>query len=286
MHARRLVLCLLTTFALLLGAHGRAEIVTLEGKAFPTARAEYRSGQARLPAVLILHGFLQTHEFGTVHRMVEGLSGEGYTVLAPTLTLGVPYRRSSLPCEAIHMHRFTDAYPELDAWLAWLKQRHRGPIVLIGHSFGSTILLGYLQQRKPKQVRKFIAVSITEARTHKPEVEVNAMQRLLRRRVANNDRSLVVYPLMQCQRYTAPPVALLSYLERDAEFVLKELRALDRDKVIIMGSSDDFIAQDWIERLRKTGVVHIVNGANHFLDGMHEFDLLELLLKELKLASS
>jgi dienelactone hydrolase len=257
-------------------------VVSIENEGFPTARADYRAGRAGLPAVLILHGFLQTHEFGTVHRMVEGLSSEGYTVLAPTLTLGVPYRRSSLPCEAIHKHRFTDAYAELDAWLAWLRQRHRGPVVLVGHSFGSAILIGYLQQRKPAQVRKFIAVSLTEARTHKPEKEVEALRRELRQRLAKGERKLVTLPLSYCQRYTAPPDALLSYLDWDTNRILSGVRRLKLDHAMIMGGGDDLISPDWIDRLRRAGRVHVVEGANHFLDGLHEFELLDILLQELK----
>ncbi len=283
MLTRRSGSCLrLICFLLLAPAMVRAEVVTLEGKGFPSARAEYRPGRAAAPAVLILHGFLQTHEFGTVHRMVEGLSGEGYTVLAPSLTLGVPYRQKSLPCEAIHKHRFTDAYAELDAWLTWLQERHRGPIALIGHSFGSAVLIGYLQQARPAQVRKFIAVSLTEARTRKPEREIQALRQELRQRVARGDRALMTLPLSYCQRYTAPPAALLSYLDWDTNRILTALRQLKLDRVMIMGGGDDLIAPDWIDRLRRAGRVHVVEGANHFLDGMHEFELLDLLLQELR----
>ena len=256
--------------------------VSLEGVGkMPLARAEYRPGQAERPAVLILHGFLQTHAFGTVHRMLEGLSGEGYAVLSPTLTLGVPNRQRSLPCETIHKHRLTDAHAELDAWLAWLEKRHPGPVVLVGHSFGSAVLASYLQARKPPRVRKLIAVSITEARTHRPEQEIQALRRSLRERVARGERGIVTLPLSYCKRYTSTPESLLSYLDWDAQRILQALRSLPIDKALIMGGDDALIPPDWVARLRQTGRVHVVQGANHFLDGLHEFELLDLLLAEL-----
>ena len=61
-----------------------------------TAEADYWPGEADKPAVLILHGFLQTREFPTVRRLAEALADEGYSVLTPSLTLGLNRRRQSL----------------------------------------------------------------------------------------------------------------------------------------------------------------------------------------------
>ncbi len=69
-------------------AQAWADVVTLELQQGLTARAEYRAGARDKPAVLILHGFLQTHNFPTVHNLAEGLVTAGYSVLTPTLTLG------------------------------------------------------------------------------------------------------------------------------------------------------------------------------------------------------
>ncbi|MDP3420462.1 MAG: DUF1749 domain-containing protein, partial [Thiobacillus sp.] len=58
--------------------------------------ASYHPGRKQLPAVLILHGFLQTREFRTVATMGNSLHDAGYTVLLPTLSLNIPNRRQSL----------------------------------------------------------------------------------------------------------------------------------------------------------------------------------------------
>ncbi len=50
-----------------------------------------------------------------------------------------------------------------------------------------------------------------------------------------------------------------------------------------MGDSDETLGGGWIKALQhvQTPMV-IVSGANHFMDGEHEFDLLEHTLKHLE----
>ena len=50
-----------------------------------------------------------------------------------------------------------------------------------------------------------------------------------------------------------------------------------------MGSRDDRLGPDWIDNLKKTKAkVLVIEGANHFMDGDFEFDLLDNVLLELK----
>ena len=51
-----------------------------------TAYAEYFQGDADKPTILILHGFLLTHNFHTVKRLAESLHESGYNILIPTFT--------------------------------------------------------------------------------------------------------------------------------------------------------------------------------------------------------
>ena len=55
---------------------------------------------------------------------------------------------------------------------------------------------------------------------------------------------------------------------------------------LIMGDADNMLGHDWIKALQhvQTPMV-IVKGANHFMDGEHEFDLLEHTLDFLKASS-
>lgn len=277
---------LLLVFTLIgLSAHtpAWADTVTLTMPNGLKARADYRKSNPGKPAVLILHGFLLTHEFLTVQRLAEGLHGEGYTVLAPTLTLGVPHRRQSLACEAIHKHRLQDDVKELEVWIRWLSKQTARPIVLIGHSFGSTMLTLLLDARPNPRIGKLIGVSIVEAAASRDARRNQEIETDLRQRLARGERGLVSLPLTYCKRYVATPESYLSYMEWSAERILDVIRRIKTPYVMIMGGGDEGVGPNWIERLEATGKrVHVIPDANHFLDGMHEFDLLEKVLQELK----
>lgn len=247
-----------------------------------TARANYQAGEPGKPAVLLLHGFLQTYDFPTIHRMFDALAGEGYTVLAPNLTLGVTHRGQSLACEAVHTHTMEGDGEEIAAWLAWLKRRHKGPVVLIGHSIGSLVLLNFLDTHRRTRVAKLIGVSIVEGRLRYDKTERAGQLAEMRQRAARGDRQPVVQQFSFCQRLTATPESYASYLAWSPEHILRTTRTLAVPVVFIMGGRDDRLGAGWIEQLRKTPArVHVIEDANHFMDGEHEFDLMDRVLAEI-----
>src|SRR3569833_1002901 len=89
---RLYLLCLLMS-VFSVAAH--AAIVQQEMRPGIPANAEYLIGQRSKPAVLLLHGFLQTREFPTVATLARGLQDAGYAVLLPTLSLNIPNRMRS-----------------------------------------------------------------------------------------------------------------------------------------------------------------------------------------------
>ena len=248
-----------------------------------TARAEFRKGDSDKPAVLLLHGFLQTHEFPTIHRLTDGLAGAGYSVLAPTLTLGVTHRKQSLACEAIHTHTMDDAIKEIAAWANWLHARKAPAIVLIGHSFGSVETLAYLSRHSNAPISKLIGVSVVEGRLKIDEKALDKLIRSTRAQVKSGKKSLITEQFSFCQKFLATPGSMLSYIEWSPARILAETGRLALPTTFIMGSRDDRLGSSWIERLNKTRAkVHVIEGANHFMDGDFEFDLLDRILLEVK----
>jgi pimeloyl-ACP methyl ester carboxylesterase len=270
-----LLLALTSTWA-------QAEIVTLAVNGKLTARAEYRAGKPDKPAVLMLHGFLQTHEFPTTQRLANDLASEGYTVLAPTLSLNIPNRRQSLSCEAIHTHTLDNAVRELQAWVDWLKKK-RKPLVLIGHSFGSVHLLAYLQAHPDPALRKLIGVSIIEGRLYSGEQKREQIVRQLRSMSRSQHPTMIRQQFTFCKQLQGTPQSLLSYLEWSPERILSTINQVQVPMTFIVGSEDDLFGPDWIDRLRLTRAkVVVIQGADHFMDGEHEFTLLDDVLAELK----
>lgn len=261
----------------------RADIVELALPGKLVARAEFREGQSGKPAVLLMHGFLQTHEFPLIHRMTESLNSAGHTVLAPSLTLGISHRKQSLACEALHAHTQGDAINEIDAWLKWLKARNIRSVVLVGHSFGSMQALAYVAQRRDPVIKKLIGVSIIEGRMHLSSVENDKLMSEIRAMPATAGHQTVTQPFSFCQKLRASPQSLLSYLEWSPEKILREINRSRVPITFIMGGQDDRLGPGWIGKLGKTRArLHIIKGANHFMDGEHEFDLYDLVLAELK----
>jgi len=241
------------------------------------ASAEYLPGQRDKPAVLLLHGFLQTREFQTVATLARGLHDAGYAVLIPTLSLGIPLRRQSLPCEAIHHHSMDDDIQEIARWVEWLKSRGHRSIVLIGHSFGSLQLLAYLNSQPDKAVKAYVGASLIEAQIG--PVNRAALIAKLESSSTSRKRSLMTHRLSLCKRYTSTPAGLLSYVQWDQMRTLAALKNLSVTTLLVMGDADTMVAHNWIKALKHIEVpIAVVPGANHFMDGQHEFDLLDKTL--------
>lgn len=99
-------------------AAAHAELVQQLMRPGIPASAEYLAGERDKPAVLLLHGFLQTYEFSTVTTLARGLHDAGYTILSPTLSLNIPGRKQRLACEAVHKHSMDDDVAEIARWAA------------------------------------------------------------------------------------------------------------------------------------------------------------------------
>lgn len=270
--------CLLISF---FPAAAHAEIAQQEMRPGISASAEYLAGERSKPAVLLLHGFLQTREFSTVAMLARGLQDEGYSVLSPTLSLNIPNRTQSLACEAVHKHNMEDDVAEIGRWVTWLKSRGHRSIVLVGHSFGSLQLLAYLSAKPDSAVKAYIGASLIEAQigtANRP-----ALIEQLENRVHGKQRALVTQTLSFCKKYPSTPEGLLSYARWDQARVLAALRQSPVGVNLIMGEEDNTLERGWLKALQHMQApMAIVKGASHFMDGAHEFDLLEHTLESLE----
>lgn len=275
---RKHLFCLLIMF---FPAVTQATIAQQEVRPGITANAEYLVGERGKPAVLVLHGFLQTREFSTVITLARGLHDAGYTVLTPTLSLQIPLRSQSLACEAVHKHTLDDDISEIHHWVAWLKSQGHRSIVLAGHSFGSLQALAYLSDRPDKTVKGFIGASLIEAQIGSDARSMLIAQ--LEKRVRNKQRALVTHTLSYCKTYKSTPDGLLSYVYWDQARLLTALKQAPVSVRLIMGNADSTVGHGWLQTLQNRHVpMVVIKGANHFMDGTHEFDLLEHTLHYLE----
>ncbi len=246
---------------LLFVSSARAELVFSEVRPGIAASAKYASGEPDAAVVLILHGFLQTHDFYTVRRLHESLAESGYTVLSPTLSLGIDKRKQSLDCEAIHTHGLADDVAEIEHWVSWLNDKHQKPVVLLGHSAGGMVMTRYLESNPEATVGHSILVSLSYLRGVDKGKQTGPLGE---------------YKLGFCEKYPSPPAAYRSYVEWNAGQMLSALRNAGPKVSVILGSSDERIREDWRDMLTSSDVqITNIEGANHFFDSEHEFDLLD-----------
>lgn len=244
--------------------------------------ADYQRGADHRPAVILLHGFLQTRYATTIPGLKDSLAAAGHSVLAPTLSLGIDNRRQSLACEAVHTHSMADDVEEIALWVDWLRARGHRSVVLVGHSFGSLHVLAYLMDEPDPAVVKAVATSLVDLEHAVGASNAAAEVERARAMVMQGEDRLATFEISYCKRYVAPPAAFLSYGEWSKHHILDNLANLPVPLEVVMGGNDQRMDADWPELLSQHGVqVATVDGANHFFDGVHEFELAERILQAL-----
>ena len=247
--------------------------------------AEYVEGDKSKPAILVLHGFLQTYEFSSTRNIVNGLATLDYTVLAPNLSLGVPNRRQSAQCTAAHAHTMDGDIQEVAFWIDWLKNKNYKSVILVGHSWGSQYALAYLELEPDPVIKGIIAISLV--RNHQTPGQTDINIKNAEQRIANKDKALHSYALSFCKEYMSTPQGYLSYAKWDDQRVttiLHKLKAKDVPLYTIIGDKDTRIDAHWIKLMETHTSLTVIEGANHFFSHMHEFELndrLEVILEDI-----
>lgn len=255
-----------------------AETIELETAERRIAQATYIEGDNGANPVLILHGFLQTREFPTVNRLANSLNEAGYTVLTPTLTLGLNKRKKSLACEAIHTHNTKSDTAEIEQWVNWLSEKTGKPVTLIGHSAGSQTLLGYMSHYDVNKMDKSIFISMTYFSQGPSAHETPELAQRAQKNLEQGYNSMDTYALSFCKTYPTRAGDFLSYYEWDRKKVAGIATEYADIINVIIGTGDQRIDADWTEQLKQNGVsVIAIEGANHFFDQAHEFDLLDVI---------
>jgi len=254
-----------------------AQEIELETSERYIASANFLEGEADKKALLILHGFLQTRNFSTVKRLADTLHESGFSVLSPTLSLGLHRRRQSLPCEAIHTHSIQTDAAEIKQWVDWLTEKTGKKPTLIGHSSGSITLLNYLDIYGTDGIEKLILISISPFTNEITPVDEKNLK-WARDDLNSGYDSLYTYKLSYCDTYPSTSSAWLSYKQWDQE-KLGELTVKYSDLTdVIIGTNDNRLSMEWRDLLQSKGVnISFIEGANHFFDQAHEFDLSDTM---------
>ena len=135
------------TFLVLLFIHNPlfCEVISVNIFENTAANADFRPGDKNKPAVFLLHGFMSTHNLNIIQVIAEELEDQGYTVLAPTLSLNINNRQSGINCDAVHTHTMESDVIEIGKWIDWLKNKGHNDIIMTGFSTGALLLATCLE---------------------------------------------------------------------------------------------------------------------------------------------
>lgn len=244
-----------------------------------TASADYRPGADNKPAILLIHGFLTVHSFSLIQKIADDLSDNDYTILAPTLTLGISKRGESLPCDALHLHSMRDDLDEIRGWVKWLVKRGHNNIILAGHSTGALQILLMLHDKPMQEISKLIAISMIPLENNNRSAFEASIKRA-NAMIAAKDQSIGRFTISYCDNsFIAPAEQYLSYANMHSDIFLNTIKNDKFNVKVILGSEDADVSRGWLDKLDRLGFETVViPGANHFFSHGHEFELYETLI--------
>lgn len=256
-----------------------------------TALAGFHKGVPSLPAVLVLHGFLQTHHSQPMNSLAGNLAAKGYTVLSPTLSLGINRRSQSMACEAVHTHTIKDEVAEVAYWINWLADKGYNNIVPVGFSStGNIEILLYMAQEPHQTIRKIILTSLIPITIDQAERQ---RTRAAIEKRNSNGKNIGKYSLGYCKNNFAATVdGYLSYAQFDSNRILELIGKTPVLTEVILGTADTVLSASWSAQIKAVNPrtrVTLIKDANHFFDGTSEFELaeeIEAILKNLSIHPS
>lgn len=261
-----------------------AESIKLTNASGNVISAGFSQGSNSANPVLVLHGFLQTSKFSTVSRLLTSLHDIGYTVLSPTLSLGISNRKQSLSCEAIHTHSLDTDADELKQWIEWLYKKTGKPVTLIAHSAGGPVILKYMEDSDAKYVNHSILISLSFYNTGIYANENNEYAEKALKAINSGTNPLDTYALSYCKTYPTDARAFLSYYNWNRVKTSAVVNKFSDRVSIILGTGDKRMDDEWKKQLQEQHKnITLIEGANHFFDQAHEFELtdaIEELLSE------
>lgn len=250
-----------------------------------TISANFHKGLATRPAVLFLHGFQQTAHSEPLNSLAGSLAAKGYTVLNPTLSLGVNHRSQSMPCEAVHTHTMDQEVIEIAYWTEWLHKKVKGQIVLAGFSSTGNIgMLLYSSQLSNSNIKKIILIApnppIIDPRQKKKT------QFAFKTASQADEQKLGIFTFAYCKNnFTSTANSYLSYAKYDQQTFLDLIKKSPVPTELIIGEADTVITTEWasqLKALRSPERITLINNANHFFEGTSEFDLADEFENSLK----
>lgn len=261
-----------------------AKEVTLKLASGLTANANFEAGKENKTAIMIIHGFQSTYNYGTIQGMSSELTSQGYSVLTPNLTLGVDNRREPLACQHPHTNTIEQEGEEIADWSKWLQKQGYRNLIIIGHSAGSTSILASLDYQQQNKPQKIILTALYDF-DNWPNNDLTRDKQIAQDN-ANTGKFANYYMGLCNGNFVANSASYLSYRAWNKQQLIDRINHSKLPITIIMPGADPRLHgknKDWLDTIQKSrATLMIVKHADHFFSSDAEFDLNEAIAKILK----
>ena len=244
--------------------------------------------------VLILHGLTAHNKMEVIQTAQQVLLDNNRSSLAINLSLSIDNRHGFHDCSLPQRHIQDNAVYELNAWVAWLRERGTQQVTMIGHSRGANQMMVYAVENLDPGVTHLVMMA--------PGLGNNNVQQIFQERygylvdeplamaykqisTGKGDDLMKGIDTLACPKADVTANSFVSYYSKNNKFreYGKYLSKASIPTLIITGTEDD--RQPDIVKLMKpyTGTenirVSVIEGAGHFFRDLNMDEAMETAIE-------
>jgi pimeloyl-ACP methyl ester carboxylesterase len=222
--------------------------------------------------ILMLHGTLGHKDMEIIVLMQSVFQEYEYSSLAINLSFNIDDRHGFYPCERPHTHQYNDALAELALWVDWLKEKHVGDIIMLGHSRGANQVANYLLQDDHSVVAGILLAPSAGSGSMTDTVQTNLAR-------AEKEEWLDDTEFLHCQNTKVSAASYVSYYASPSQGDTPELLQGISTPVLVLSGSQDSVVKGLAEKMNNVNnerVMHLqIDGADHFFRDLFAYDVAD-----------
>jgi pimeloyl-ACP methyl ester carboxylesterase len=222
--------------------------------------------------ILMLHGTLGHKDMEIIVLMQSVFQEYEYSSLAINLSFNIDDRHGFYPCERPHTHKYNDALAELALWVDWLKEKHVGDIIMLGHSRGANQVANYLLQEDHSVVAGILLAPSAGSGSMTDTVQTNLAR-------AEKEEWLDDTEFLHCQNTKVSAASYVSYYASPSQGDTLELLQEITTPVLVLSGSQDSVVKGLAEKMNNVNnerVMHLqIDGADHFFRDLFAYDVAD-----------
>lgn len=243
-------------------------------------------------AVLITHGTLAHNGMDIITTLQELLLDEGYNSLAINLSLGQSDRHGMYDCTTPHVHKHSDAIPEIGQWVQWLKSKGSDKIMLMAHSRGGNQTAMFADQNEDGVIKGQVLIAPqtwnqSEAAAGYEKRYEQDLQPLLKQADTLSQKKgeqwLEKTGFVYCADSKVTPEAFLSYYTPDERQDTPTLLKSSTLPTLVFYGTEDKVVADLSAKMTQVNNDNVttvgIEGSDHYFLDLYADEVIERTLE-------